>query len=83
MFGPKKVEVLHQRATGQLLRKMGLPYKLKMDYTLKVLLFTDVDKKDPDKDMEAENNLDEEGKRKYKKRLSKKYPKHRRFWAGA
>ena len=53
-----------------------------MEYTLKVMLFTDVDKKNPDKDTEAEHNLDEESKNKYKKYLSKKYPNPRRFWAG-
>ena len=52
-----------------------------MDYTLEVLLFTDVDKKDPDKGAEG-TNLDEESQKKYKKYLSKKYTNHRRFRAG-
>ena len=39
MFGKKKVEEFYQKATGQFLRKNGLPYKLKMEYTLNVLLF--------------------------------------------
>ena len=39
LFGKKKVDVLYQKATGQILRKKGLPYKLKMEYTLKVLFF--------------------------------------------
>ena len=52
-----------------------------MDYTLKVLLFTDVDKKGPDTG-EGTNELDEDTRTKYKKYLSKKYPNHGRFWAG-
>ena len=40
----------------------------KKDYTLKALLFTDVDKKkDPDKDEEDTMNLDEESQTTYKK----------------
>ena len=47
LSGKKKVEVLYQKATGPFLRKKGLPYKLQMEYTLKVLLFTNVSKSDP------------------------------------
>ena len=47
---------------------------------MKVLLFTDVEKKDPDKDLQ--NELDEDSRSKYKKYLTKMYPNHRRFWAG-
>ena len=83
LFGKKKVEVLYQTATGQFLRKKAWPHKLKMEYTLKVLLFTDVDKKkDPDKEEEGTMDLDEASQNKYKKYVSKKYPNHRRFWAG-
>ena len=71
LFGKKKVEEFYQKATGQFLRKKGLPYKLKMDYTLKVLLFTDVEGKDPVKDAEATNELDEEIKEKHKISIQK------------
>ena len=63
-FGPKKAKALYQKATGEFLGKKGLPHKLKMDYTLKVLLFTDVDKKDPDTDLQGTMNLDEESQKK-------------------
>ena len=82
LFGKKKVEVSYQKATGQFLRKKGLPYKLEMESTLTVLLSTDGDKKNPDKDPEGEMDLDKEIQNKYKKYLSKKYPNHRRLWAG-
>jgi len=53
-----------------------------MDYTLKVLLLTDVDKKDPDKDIEGEMDLDKQSQNTCKMFLTKKYPNHRRFWSG-
>ena len=82
LFDKKKVEEFYQKATGQFLRKKRLPYNLKMEYTLKVLLFTDVSKSDPDKDRRGEMDLDKESQQKYKKFLTMKYPNHRRFWAG-
>ena len=62
MFGKKKVEEYYMKATGQFTKKKGLPQKLKVEYTLKVLLFTDIDKKNPD--MEGTNELDEETRKK-------------------
>ena len=35
-----------------------MPHELKMEYTLKVLLVTDVDKKNPDKDSEGKMDLE-------------------------
>jgi hypothetical protein len=43
-----------------------MPYKLEMNYTLKVLLFTDVDMRDPDKDPEGKMDLDEASQNKSK-----------------
>ena len=63
LFGKKKVEEFYQKATGQFLRKKGLPYKLKMEYTMMVLLFTDVSKSDPDKDRQGEMGLDTESQK--------------------
>ena len=71
MFGKKKVEEFYQKATGQFLRKKTWPHKLKMDYTLKVLLCTDVDKKDPDRDMEGDMDLNKESQKTHKKFLTK------------
>ena len=53
-----------------------------MEYTLRVLCFTDVSKSDPDKARQGEKYLDKESQNKYKKLVTKKYPNHRRFWAG-
>ena len=59
LFGKKKAEELYLTATGQYLKQKTLKHKIHMDYTLKVLLFTDVDKKD-DNTGEGTSELDEE-----------------------
>ena len=73
-FGKKKAEELYLKATGEYLKQKTLKHKIQMDYTLKVLLFTDVDKKDEDTG-EGTNELDEETRKKHKRYLTKKYPK--------
>ena len=47
-------------------KQKTLAHKIKMDYTLTVLLFTDVDKGDADKDAQGTNELDEDSRKKYK-----------------
>ena len=83
LFGKKKAEVLYHKATSEFVKQKTLIRKIKMNFTLKVRLFTDVDRGDPDKDLQGKNELDEDNRKKYRKYLSKKYPNHRRFWAGA
>ena len=52
--------------------------KLKMNYTLRVLLFTD----SKTEATRMVDTLTEEQQKTYKKYLTRKYPKHRQFWAG-
>ena len=75
---PKKVSELYQKAIGVKTPARAIA-KLKLNYTLKMLLFTDVGKGSKDNE---KNELTEEERKKYKKFLTKKYPNHRLFWAG-
>ena len=72
LFGKKNVEVAYLKATGEFIKQKTLRHKIKMDYTLKVLLFINVGRKDPDKGAEGTNTLDEESQNKYKRHLWKK-----------
>jgi len=77
MFGPRKVVEYYNKAMGvQIERK--LVAKLKVDYTLRVLLFTSSARAPTG----VVNALNEEQQKTYKKYITKKYPKHRLFWAG-
>ena len=43
LFGKKNTEVAYDKAIGEYIKQKTLQHKIKMDYTLKVLLFTHVD----------------------------------------
>ena len=77
MFGPRKVLQLYQKTMGIKIEKPMLA-KLKQNFTLRVLLFTNA----PTVMGPAENHLTEAQQKTYKKYITKKYPKHRLFWAG-
>ena len=77
MYGPKKVMEYYNKAMGMQIQKK-LVAKLKMNYTLRVLLFTG-SSAEPTRMV---NTLTEEQQKTYKKYLTRKYPKHRLFWAG-
>ena len=57
-----------------------LKRKLQLDFTLKVLLFTSTEKKDPSTNAVVE--LSEDKQKKYKRYMTKKYPGLRLFWVG-
>ena len=63
LFGQKKAEVVYHKAAGLFIEQKALMHKIKMECTLKVLLFTDVDKKYPGKDAQGTNEIDEETKK--------------------
>ena len=77
MFGPRKVLQLYQKTMGIKIEKPMLA-KIKQNFTIIVLLFTNADKAAKP----AENELSEAQQKTYKKYITKKYPKHRLFWAG-
>ena len=77
LFGPRKVLQLFQKTMGIKIERPMLA-KLKQHLTLRVLLFTNA----PTVIGPAENQLTEAQQKTYKKYITKKYPKHRLFWAG-
>ena len=77
MFGPRKVIEYYNKAMGVQIGR-NLVAKLKINYTLRVLLFTS----SASEPTGVVNALNEEQQKTYKKYITKKYPKHRLYWAG-
>ena len=77
MFGPPQGSTTVSKKMGIKIEKPMLA-KLKQNFTLRVLLFTNA----ATAAKPAENELTEAQQETYKKYITKKYPKHRLFWAG-
>ena len=77
MFEPRKVVEYYNKAMGVQIER-NLVAKLKVNYTLRVLLFTS----SASEPTGVVNALNEEQQNTYKKYITKKYHKHRLFWAG-
>ena len=79
MHQPRDVERMVNKAVQHVIPQR-LKRKLQIDFTLKVLLFTSTEKKDPKTNAIVELNEDEQ--KKYKRYMTKKYTGLRLFWVG-
>ena len=79
MHKPRDVERMVNKAVQHVIPQR-LKRKLQLDFTLKVLLFTSTEKKNPSTNAIVE--LSEDEQKKYKRYMTKKYPGLRLFWVG-
>ena len=79
MHKPQHAERLINKAVQHVIPQR-LKRKLQIDFTLKVLLFTSTEKKDPRTNAIVE--LSEDEQKKYKRYMTKKYTGLRLFWVG-